>query len=69
MAPGNCRSLDSFEADESSEECGGEENESKFKRLCVYITTSVCFLHLLILSIPDHGKAELCCSLLFKPLT
>lgn len=41
-------SLDSFEADETSEECAGEENESK--RISVYITTSVYFLYLLILS-------------------
>lgn len=64
-----CVSLDSFEADETSEECGGEENESK--RISVYITPSVCFPHLLILSTPVHSKAELCYSysLLFRSLT
>lgn len=62
-------SLDSSEAAETSEEWRSEKTVSKFKRKSVYITTSVCFLHLLILSIPDQSKAELCYSFLFRPLT
>lgn len=40
------------EADQTSEECNGEERESKFKRIYFYIITFVRFLHLLPLSTP-----------------